>query len=154
MEQLVQNATKFIKEVFQNDFSGHDFFHSMRVYRTAVNIAEAEHADLEVVALAALLHDADDRKFSPTTAEKKENAVAFMRGQNVPEAEICRYVRSLTRYPSRGRIPSGRPRRRGNACRMLTDWMPSVRSALPAHLPMAEAITAPSTIRNCRHGRR
>ncbi len=88
MEQLVQNATKFIKEIFQNDFSGHDFFHSMRVYRTAITIAEAEHADLEVVALAALLHDVDDRKLSPTTAEKKENATRFMRSQNVPESEI------------------------------------------------------------------
>ncbi len=88
MEQLVQNATKFIKEVFQNDFSGHDFFHSMRVYRTAMKIAQAEHADLEVVALAALLHDVDDRKLSPTTAEKKENAARFMRSQAVPEAEI------------------------------------------------------------------
>ena len=88
MEQLVQNATKFIKEVFQNDFSGHDFFHSMRVYRTAINIAEAEHADMEVVALAALLHDVDDRKLSPATAEKKENAARFMRSQAVPEAEI------------------------------------------------------------------
>ena len=57
MEQLVQNAAKFIKAVFQNDLSGHDFFHSMRVYRTAINIAEAEHADIQVVALAALLHD-------------------------------------------------------------------------------------------------
>lgn len=65
MEQLVQNATKFIKAVFQNDFSGHDFFHSMRVYRTAINIAEAEHADIQVVALAALLHDVDDRKAFP-----------------------------------------------------------------------------------------
>lgn len=88
MEQLVQNAAEFIKEIFQNDFSGHDFFHSMRVYRTAINIAEAEHADLEVVALAALLHDVDDRKLSPTTAEKKENATRFMRSQNVPEYEI------------------------------------------------------------------
>ena len=88
MEQLVQNATKFIKEIFQNDFSGHDFFHSMRVYRTAINIAEAEHADLEVVALAALLHDVDDRKLSPMTAEKKENAARFMRSQNVSESEI------------------------------------------------------------------
>ena len=77
MEQLVQNATKFIKEVFQNDFSGHDFFHSMRVYRTAMKIAQAEHADMEVVALAALLHDVDDRKLSPMTAEKKENAARF-----------------------------------------------------------------------------
>ena len=88
MEQLVQNATKFIKEIFQNDFSGHDFFHSMRVYRTAMKIAEAEHADMEVVALAALLHDVDDRKLSPMTAEKKENAARFMRSQNVPESEI------------------------------------------------------------------
>lgn len=88
MEQLVQNATKFIKAVFQNDFSGHDFFHSMRVYRTAMKIAEAEHADMEVVALAALLHDVDDRKLSPMTAEKKENAARFMRSQNVPESEI------------------------------------------------------------------
>ena len=88
MEQLVQNATKFIKEVFQNDFSGHDFFHSMRVYRTAMKIAEAEHADMEIVALAALLHDVDDRKLSPATAEKKENAARFMRSQAVPEAEI------------------------------------------------------------------
>ena len=88
MEQLVQNAAKFIKEIFQNDFSGHDFFHSMRVYRTAMKIAEAEHADMEVVALAALLHDVDDRKLSPMTAEKKENAARFMRSQNVPESEI------------------------------------------------------------------
>lgn len=88
MEQLVQNATKFIKAVFQNDFSGHDFFHSMRVYRTAMKIAEAEHADMQVVALAALLHDVDDRKLSPMTAEKKENAARFMRSQNVPESEI------------------------------------------------------------------
>ena len=88
MEQLVQNTAKFIKEIFQNDFSGHDFFHSMRVYRTAINIAEAEHADMQVVALAALLHDVDDRKLSPTTAEKKENAAQFMRSQNVPESEI------------------------------------------------------------------
>ena len=88
MEQLVQNATKFIKEIFQNDFSGHDFFHSMRVYQTAINIAEAEHADMQVVALAALLHDVDDRKLSPMTAEKKENAARFMRSQNVSESEI------------------------------------------------------------------
>lgn len=88
MEQLVQNATKFIKEIFQNDFSGHDFFHSMRVYRTAMKIAQAEHADMEVVALAALLHDVDDRKLSPMTAEKKENTARFMRSQNVPESEI------------------------------------------------------------------
>ena len=102
MEQLVQNATKFIKEVFQNDFSGHDFFHSMRVYRTAMKIAQAEHADLEVVALAALLHDVDDRKLSPATAEKKENAARFMCGQNVPEAKILQVCQIIDEVSFKG----------------------------------------------------
>ena len=102
MEQLVQNATKFIKEIFQNDFSGHDFFHSMRVYRTAMKIAQAEHADLEVVALAALLHDVDDRKLSPATAEKKENAARFMRGQNVSEAKILQVCQIIDEVSFKG----------------------------------------------------
>ena len=38
--------------------------------------------------MAALLHDVDDRKLSPMTAEKKENAARFMRSQNVSESEI------------------------------------------------------------------
>lgn len=108
MEQLVQNATKFIKEIFQNDFSGHDFFHSMRVYRTAINIAEAEHADLEVVALAALLHDVDDRKLSPATAEKKENATRFMHSQNVPESEIRQVCQIIDEVSFKG-MDSVRP---------------------------------------------
>ena len=102
MEQLVQNAAKFIKEIFQNDFSGHDFFHSMRVYRTAMKIAQAEHADLEVVALAALLHDVDDRKLSPATAEKKENAARFMRGQNVSEAKILQVCQIIDEVSFKG----------------------------------------------------
>ena len=77
MEQLVQNATKFIKEIFQNDFSGHDFFHSMRVYRTVMKIAQAEHADMEVVALAALLHDdrREERKCRPVYAQSERAGI-------------------------------------------------------------------------------
>ena len=88
MEQTIQKAIEFIKDVFKEDFSGHDFYHSMRVYRMALKIAEAEKADTETVALAALLHDVDDRKLSPQTAAKKDRAVGFMRSQNVPEEKI------------------------------------------------------------------
>jgi uncharacterized protein len=37
--------------------AAHDFDHVQRVTRLAIHIAEAEHADVEVVRLAALLHD-------------------------------------------------------------------------------------------------
>lgn len=86
--QLIQNTIEYVKEIFATDFSGHDYFHTMRVYKMATNIAVKENANVEIVQLAALLHDVDDRKLSPETCENKDRAVAFMRGQNLPERTI------------------------------------------------------------------
>ena len=47
--QLIENTIKYVKEVFATDFSGHDFFHTMRVYQMATNIASKENADLQMV---------------------------------------------------------------------------------------------------------
>ena len=57
MNKLISDAEEFIRALFQNEFSGHDYFHSMRVCKTAVRIAEAEGADPEETALIALLRD-------------------------------------------------------------------------------------------------
>lgn len=86
--KLINDTIEYVKEIFSNDFSGHDYFHTMRVYKMATNLAIKENADLEVVQLASLLHDVDDRKLSPETCENKDRAVAFMRGQNLPERTI------------------------------------------------------------------
>ena len=89
-EQLIKSTIAYVKEVFATDFSGHDYFHTMRVYKMATNIAMKENADLQLVQLAALLHDVDDRKLSPKTCENKDRAVAFMRGQGLCEETIAR----------------------------------------------------------------
>lgn len=86
--QLIENTIKYVKEVFATDFSGHDFFHTMRVYQMATKLALAEKADLQTVQLAALLHDVDDRKLSPETCENKDRAMAFMREQGLCEETI------------------------------------------------------------------
>ncbi len=85
---LIENTIAYVKEVFATDFSGHDFFHTMRVYKMATKLALNENADMQVVQLAALLHDVDDRKLSPKTCENKDRAVAFMRGQGLSEETI------------------------------------------------------------------
>lgn len=92
---LIENAIKYAKEIFANDYSGHDYFHTIRVYRLAMKIAEAEEADMQIVQLAAILHDVDDRKLSPETYEKKENAVKFLKSNGLDEtiiAQICKII--------------------------------------------------------------
>lgn len=91
MDNLLISATiEYVKEVFATDFSGHDFSHTMRVYQMATKIAMEEKADLQVVQLAALLHDVDDRKLSPETCENKDRAVAYMRSKGLSEDTITR----------------------------------------------------------------
>ena len=87
-ERIICNAIEFVKTVFKNDFSGHDFFHTLRVFKLATRIAREEKADLIVTGLAALLHDVDDVKLSPETAKNKDRAVGFLREQCVQEEMI------------------------------------------------------------------
>lgn len=87
-EKIIENALKYVKDFFENDASGHDYFHTVRVYNSAVKIAEAEGADATITALAALLHDVDDRKLSTETYESKCNARNFLISQKADKEEI------------------------------------------------------------------
>lgn len=92
---LIDNAIAYVTQLFENDFSGHDAQHTLRVYQLATRIAQQENADLLTVQLSALLHDVDDIKLSPQTHAGKQNAVAFMQSNGVDKdmiAAICRII--------------------------------------------------------------
>jgi uncharacterized protein len=94
-KEIIACAAAYVREKFENEYSGHDWFHTLRVFKTATRIAEAEGADLVTVQLAALLHDVDDRKLSPETYEDKANARRFLAAEGVDESkidEICRII--------------------------------------------------------------
>lgn len=58
-----------VKDIFEGEGSGHDWWHIYRVTETAKLIAQKENADLFIVELSALLHDVGDHKLF-----KEENA--------------------------------------------------------------------------------
>jgi uncharacterized protein len=93
---MISKAMEFAKQTFSGDGSGHDFDHTLRVYRMAIRIAEQEGAAVETVALAALLHDVDDRKISPETCKTKARAVSFLRQNGADEELITRVVQAIS----------------------------------------------------------
>ena len=99
---IIDDALRFVKNIFKGESSGHDYFHTLRVYNTATKIAEKENADLKIVQLSALLHDVDDIKLSPETHEEKKIAVTFLKGHGVKEEEIGKICRIIDEVSFKG----------------------------------------------------
>lgn len=93
---MIDKAIEFAREIFAGDGSGHDFDHTMRVYRMATRLAEEEGAELEIVRLAALLHDVDDRKISPETCENHLRAVTFLKENGAEDETIGKIVEIIS----------------------------------------------------------
>ena len=99
MEKIIAAAEAYVRAFFAGEASGHDAHHTFRVYALARRIARAEGADEEIAALAALLHDVDDRKISPATSEHKDNARAFMTAQGVgqqTQEDVLEIIRTMS----------------------------------------------------------
>ena len=90
-EKLTEAARAYIKELYKDAAGSHDEDHTLRVYKNAMLIAEAEpSADRELVEIASLLHDADDPKLFDT--EDNANARAFLSSQGVPGKRTERII--------------------------------------------------------------
>lgn len=76
--EIIKKLIEYVKDKFANEYSGHDFYHTYRVYKNSIEIAKKEGADEFLVAMIALLHDLDDVKLSPNTFKNKDKAREFM----------------------------------------------------------------------------
>ena len=107
MEQIIRDAIEYIRTLFEGNADGHNFDHSCRVWRNAMMIAETEPGcDPEIVALAALLHDADDHKLFST--ENNANARTFLEEHGIPEKmsdRICETVNAVSFSKNKGKRP-------------------------------------------------
>jgi len=61
-QTLVQQTAAYVKTKLLNEPTGHDWYHIERVWKMAKRIQKQEGGDLELIELAALLHDLGDYK--------------------------------------------------------------------------------------------
>ena len=66
--EIVSQIKSMIQKQFENESTGHDWFHIERVYKMAAFLQKTEGGDLEIIELAALLHDVSDHKFNGGSA--------------------------------------------------------------------------------------
>lgn len=100
---VIENTINFVKKQLENAESGHNWFHMERVYNNALLIAKDETCNLEVVQLAALLHDIADNKFhdgDETVGPKV--ARAFLTSENVSEETINHVVKIIENISFKG----------------------------------------------------
>ena len=102
---MIKKAMDFARKVFAGDASGHDFDHTLRVYHMATRLAIEEGADLQIVQLAALLHDVDDRKLSPETYEGKLRAVNFLNENGLENEKIQEIIDIISRISFSAQLP-------------------------------------------------
>ena len=102
MENLIDKTIEYVKDYFKNDASGHDYYHTLRVYKLARNIAEQENADIELTALIALLHDVDDCKLVGRDGELFKNVKGYLSRNNVDDETINLICSEISKISFKG----------------------------------------------------
>ncbi len=88
-QDAINRTSDFARDFFESDASGHDWWHTQRVWKLAKGIAEQEKADLFVVEMAALLHDVSDFKLHGGDVEAgKRKVIDWLIGLELEEMVI------------------------------------------------------------------
>lgn len=84
MNELIKHTIDFVKKELTGAESGHDWWHTYRVWKLADTIAHKEQCHRLTVNLAALLHDISDAKLNGGDEEKAINmARTFLEKEKV-----------------------------------------------------------------------
>ncbi len=94
---IIEKTKEFVKAKLEGEGSGHDWWHIVRVFNNALDIAKKEkplyegNIDIFVVQLGALLHDIADHKFGYTDEDRKDIITEFLQELGV-QNEIIDHV--------------------------------------------------------------
>ena len=73
-DNIIAKIKSYIKELFINERTGHDYYHAMRVKSVADKIVDKEGGNRLIIDIACLLHDAIDDKIQDSL---NKNCPAF-----------------------------------------------------------------------------
>ena len=102
-QKLIENAKKYISEIFKENSSGHDYEHSLRVYKNAMDISsqiikQQENIKLNIfiIGLSALLHDIDDYKTKNYNKDNPfQNLDSFIKENKITNENDIKLIKEI-----------------------------------------------------------
>ena len=102
-QKTISAIAKEVKNQLSGEGSGHDWWHIVRVWNMAKKIAKNEKVDINVVELAALLHDIADWKFHNGNEDVgPQKAKEIMEEHQVDSTTIKHVVNIITHLSFKG----------------------------------------------------
>lgn len=104
--EIIQKTAEFVRNKFEMDNSGHDWWHMYRVWQLAKTIAKSERdADPFIVGLAALLHDVADVKFAADEMSGMNEVRTLLTGFGVDIDTLARVESGLQNISFSSSLP-------------------------------------------------
>lgn len=111
MIEKIRSLKEKIKKIQLGENTGHDWWHTYRVYKNSINIAKiekekGENINFELVEISALLHDIADHKFGYTDYDREMKIKELLNEINVDleiQEKVVQIVNNISF--SKGNIP-------------------------------------------------
>lgn len=90
----------YVRNLLQNDCTGHDWWHINRVRNLALKIAKKEGGNPFLIEISALLHDVDDWKINKN--EKTSKAGEWLKTIKIPQSETEKILEIIDQVSFKG----------------------------------------------------
>jgi uncharacterized protein len=98
--ELLRQTGDYVRKLFENEGTGHDWWHIHRVRNVALKIAETEGGNRFIIEMSALLHDVDDWKISDDV--KVSKTVAWLKNIKIPKHETEKILEIIDQVSFKG----------------------------------------------------
>ena len=95
-DKVILRIKKYLKDYFKDEATGHDWWHSERVWKLSKEIAKKEGGNLFIVELAALLHDVDDWKFNKNNLNKVKSLLNRLKVNKDIIDKVCYIIDNIS----------------------------------------------------------
>ena len=99
-QNLIRKTEEYIQKFFENDSSGHDWWHIYRVRNYSLKIAQKEGGNLFLIEMAALLHDLDDWKLKSEFSESRTEK--WLQNSGASSEEVSKIIEIISQVSFKG----------------------------------------------------